>query len=169
MQHLKNKTKNNPLARTDLKWKLGLLWVAWVMACAVTVPAGCWGRCTGSRWPQRPRGFSSLAARAGLLGSEVPWFELLHSGAGFFPEAIPQAGLCCTLDRGKSELRGASPSASRGWGHLLCLFCSLTATTVILLTLIISHGLTLEKCLALSNCLTSWVLRSTRWSNYRWA
>ena len=67
----------------------------------VTIPAGCWGQCTGSRWPRRPQGFSSLTAGAGLPGSEVPWSEQLRSGAGFFLEATPPADLCCTLDTGR--------------------------------------------------------------------
>lgn len=67
----------------------------------VTVPAGCWVRCTGSRWPQRPRGFSSLTAGAGQPESGAPWSQQPRSGAGFFPEATPPADWCCTLDTGR--------------------------------------------------------------------
>lgn len=69
----------------------------------IAVPAECWGRYTDSRWPLRPREFSSLTAGAGLPGSEAPWSALLHSGEGFFLEATLQVGLCCTLAIGKRK------------------------------------------------------------------
>lgn len=63
----------------------------------VTIPAGCWGQCTGSRWPQHPRGFSSLTAGAGQPESGVPWSQQLHSGGRFLPRSHSSSWLMLYL------------------------------------------------------------------------
>jgi hypothetical protein len=100
--------ENNPQGRRDPDGR---------QRPTMAVPAGCWERCTESRWPLRPPEFSFSTAGAEQPGSAVPWSQLPRSAEGFFPEATPQVDLCCTLVT-SNKWAVLSPNAL-GWGHLL--------------------------------------------------
>lgn len=96
------------------------------VGCQGHIPAGCWARCTGSRWPPHPLGFSSLTAGVELLGSEAPESGQLRSAEGSFPEATPPVGLYCTLIQAK--VSGVRPVLPTCWDECACCVYGATYT-----------------------------------------